>query len=494
MKKILRTLISLLTSAAFLSPACAVQSFADYFDTVEVYQDLSDESLTLADSADFSLTAYQGADVLSNYSEDAHVYKYLLDDNNLAVYEAFAKLVEPSTDKITVSLPDPVTVTLSALPSSSSFTDEDRAAYSAAIYSACQPGIDNMLFDMPEVFWLDERLLQIGLGVYNISQSRRSGTYTLTINSLIFEPMYDVDFGDLAGVNEYKEKLEDAVKTIAEGATGETRYEKLTYIHDWICRFTYYDVEAKFSGSAVGAIVEPGVVCEGYSKAFKLVCDYLDIPCAVVFGNYDKTENVAHMWDYVQMEDGIWYAMDVTWDDLTNGYDHDYFLKGSQNFFRNHEEETMYNFSALVYPTISETDFDPSVPIVTTSKTTTSTTTTTTTSTTTTTATTTSTSTTTTDTTTTTETTTESTTESTTTATETTTESATTTTSVPEPADGDVNRDGSVNIADLVCCINAILAVDTTTYDCDCNKDGVVDIFDVIYMRVLIAKIVYNAE
>ena len=86
----------------------------------------------------------------------------------------------------------------------------------------------------------------------------------------------------------------------------------------------------------MGALVEPGVVCEGYAKAFKIICDKINIPCVVVFGNYDETEDAAHMWNYVQMEDGIWYAIDVTWDDV-DGEDgreikYQYFIKGSKYF------------------------------------------------------------------------------------------------------------------------------------------------------------------
>ena len=100
--------------------------------------------------------------------------------------------------------------------------------------------------------------------------------------------------------------------------TGANRYEILKNIHDYISKTTYYDLNAKFSSSALGALVEPGVVCEGYSEAFKLICDRLNIPCVCVFGNLIEEDNAGHMWNYVKMEDGKWYGMDVTWDDLSN--------------------------------------------------------------------------------------------------------------------------------------------------------------------------------
>ena len=49
-----------------------------------------------------------------------------------------------------------------------------------------------------------------------------------------------------------------------------------------------------------------------------------------VEGNYDFG---AHAWNYVQMEDGQWYGMDVTWDDDDAGGPprHTYFLTGNNS-------------------------------------------------------------------------------------------------------------------------------------------------------------------
>ena len=48
----------------------------------------------------------------------------------------------------------------------------------------------------------------------------------------------------------------------------------------------------------------------------KILCDKENIPCILVVGNINLETNFAHMWNYVQMEDGQWYAVDCTWDDL----------------------------------------------------------------------------------------------------------------------------------------------------------------------------------
>ena len=70
------------------------------------------------------------------------------------------------------------------------------------------------------------------------------------------------------------------------------------------------------------------------------------------------------MWNYVQMEDGKWYAIDVTWDDPVNSYSstyfnivsgyesHNWFLLGSTSdvggfsFLESHPEQWYKDFSS----------------------------------------------------------------------------------------------------------------------------------------------------
>ena len=61
-------------------------------------------------------------------------------------------------------------------------------------------------------------------------------------------------------------------------------------------------------------------VCAGYAKMMKLQCNKYGIPCVLVTGVTDSGEY--HMWNYIQMENGVWYAVDATWDDQsTTMYD-----------------------------------------------------------------------------------------------------------------------------------------------------------------------------
>lgn len=77
-----------------------------------------------------------------------------------------------------------------------------------------------------------------------------------------------------------------------------------------------------------------GPVCEGYARAFMVLCQRLGIPCVLVDGDAKTTPQEtpkSHMWNYVQV-DGNWYGVDVTWNDpydrnnptaAVSGYEHE---------------------------------------------------------------------------------------------------------------------------------------------------------------------------
>ena len=521
MKKSLRSAAAILISAAMLSSAVPVSGFA--YETGIL--NTSDTSFQFGEMKSMELTMDSMPKMLADDEIEDYLLGAHLDANNKAVYDAFTKLVTPSLDKITVDLPETVSFQTKDIES-----DENNAFYNA-VFTNCASGMEAASFDTPWIFWNDQNLTSVSAGNMRYTRDWRTGTYTFYIDKLIFSPAAYEGFDSFEQVLDYKTKLEEAVDNFI--VEGETTEQKIKSIHDQICTFTYYDLEGKFNGSVLSAFVEPGAVCEGYAKGFKLICDKLGIPTVCVFGNFDDEANAAHMWNYVQMDDGNWYAVDVTWDDYDGDYGlemiYRYYLKGSDEFFVKHTEETDYNLSHLEYPEIVSWNYgeqyaDVYITTATTTKPTTTTTATTTTveitTTTTEKPTTTKKSTTTTEkpttttkklttttekpttttkkTTTTTEKPTTTTTKKSTTTTEktTTTKKSTTTTkpittTAPEPVyeQGDLNHDGKISIADLVCCANQVLGAARSKFSCDVNNDNVADVFDVIIMR----KIVINS-
>ena len=96
--------------------------------------------------------------------------------------------------------------------------------------------------------------------------------------------------------------------------------EIVTVIHDEICNRTVYGP----IGPSINADFEPfktgtaHTICMGYSHTFAVLCKLAGIEVQRVYSNA-----MGHEWNRVKV-DGIWYDVDVTWDDCGWGYT--YFL------------------------------------------------------------------------------------------------------------------------------------------------------------------------
>ena len=113
-------------------------------------------------------------------------------------------------------------------------------------------------------------------------------------------------------------------------------------IHDWLCKnnsynakqtsshkkesdpvaFAYLAAHAAFSAIIPGDAYKP--VCEGYAGAFQILCEEFGIEAICVPGYAKNIGN--HTWNYVKLDDGQWYLVDVDADDLAASYVHTYFL------------------------------------------------------------------------------------------------------------------------------------------------------------------------
>ena len=136
--------------------------------------------------------------------------------------------------------------------------------------------------------------------------------------------------------------------SIISAASTMSDYEKLVYYKERISQLTAYNTAALESGGPANYgsrcpwnvawvfdnDLTTNVVCEGYAKAFKHLCDLTDfdsdIKCYTVSGDMDGgTGAGAHMWNVVRMPDGQNYLVDVTnCDEGTIGYPDLLFMAG----------------------------------------------------------------------------------------------------------------------------------------------------------------------
>lgn len=239
---------------------------------------------------------------------------------------------------------------------------ESEDALIDAIYSAAAASID----DNPELFWLLSM-------PYDIRVMDNGKNYVL----YFYTNLYYAPYSSIKELeNEYYNTLW-AAQNFA--VTGSTRYEKVKSIVDRLCALADYAEVTGFEDASNSKIFFPSscllspykTVCDGYSKAFKMICDANGIPSLIIAGyGYASGSWGGHAWNYVQLEDGRWYALDVTW--IDSAKTKDYFLVGSKtrdsdglSFEDTHDPvgDRFTGIEGLTYPKLSPDAFDPTKPI-----------------------------------------------------------------------------------------------------------------------------------
>ena len=199
------------------------------------------------------------------------------------------------------------------------------------------------LMDYPSVFWIKSSGLSWRYSLYQDTQNTDEPYYCkVTVLNMTVNTTYNIGVSAQM-VSDFDQAIEQAKQQIRAAAGDHAdHYELVAAIHDYLCDKLSYDTQAAnglgsdaYDYAHVASTVFLGhdgnykVVCEGYAKAFKVLCDEFDIPCALVIGTGKSGGSSGpHMWNYVRMEDGGWYGMDVTWDDSI--VSRDYFLSGSE--------------------------------------------------------------------------------------------------------------------------------------------------------------------
>lgn len=106
-------------------------------------------------------------------------------------------------------------------------------------------------------------------------------------------------------------------------------YEKIKFMHDYICESITYDDETLNNHankrSAYDGLISGKTVCCGYALAFQRFMEQEQIPCYIICGTSPEGP---HAWNVVNLN-GQWYHLDTTWDDSDSGYDYSYFLLGT---------------------------------------------------------------------------------------------------------------------------------------------------------------------
>lgn len=185
--------------------------------------------------------------------------------------------------------------------------------------------------DHPETFWLKGSSLFVPYG----DTTSVKLDYTVQNDELI------------AAKKKFNIAVASALKKLPSG----NDFEREEYINNYIIDNCKYDDAAAENddvqgneNDAYGALVDGKAVCEGYARAFQLLCNKANIDCVLLSGTTDSDN---HAWNGVKIG-GDWYQIDVTWNDTDgeNNYaENDYFNLTDDLMFKDHK--LSYKYSEL---------------------------------------------------------------------------------------------------------------------------------------------------
>lgn len=97
--------------------------------------------------------------------------------------------------------------------------------------------------------------------------------------------------------------------------------------------------------SVIGALIKDHCVCEGYAKAYKLICDRLGLASIIVVGEalHENGAREPHSWNITRIN-GITAHTDAAWDARYGGASYDYFNLCDADISADH------SFDADFYP------------------------------------------------------------------------------------------------------------------------------------------------
>ena len=220
--------------------------------------------------------------------------------------------------------------------SGSNFSEATSAAVSAKLGNInINELLSRLLSQMPfELYWFDKTYTNAFSLAYSIGGSGNATSGSVNV-SVTVKMIVSKDYAPSGAIGGYTidsakiQKINTAVANANQVVTdnaGKTDYEKLVAYRNTICELVSYNNEATAPGYPYGdpwqliyvfdGDESTNVVCEGYSKAFKYLCDLSafsdDITCSLVTGTMaGGTGTGNHMWNIVAIGSSN-YLVDVT--------------------------------------------------------------------------------------------------------------------------------------------------------------------------------------
>ena len=236
------------------------------------------------------------------------------------------------------------------------------------LQTAFQSAWNAYSYDQADLFYIDSQKLTLMNEYVNVGGIV---TYHISIGPGENENYLLDTFQEAESIEQAESYIQNIVDQIVEQTQNDSVVEKARRIHNWLVSSVSYEEseENKNRFEIYGALHDQRAVCEGYARSFKYLMEKVGVPCVLVSGTGTNSEgkSESHACNYMQVNNE-WYAVDVTWDDPvvvgggTPGTNtlYRYFLKGSEEFYKDHKEENIIseNSMSFRFPTSSTTEYE----------------------------------------------------------------------------------------------------------------------------------------
>ncbi len=188
--------------------------------------------------------------------------------------------------------------------------------------------IELIRLDHTRFYWLNNYCV-------SISSQNMGSTTTLGYATCVFAEFFDDsnEYYSIANMDELLAEQVEYFKSLTEYCL--TDLEKVALVHSAMLGMVEYDGDVVTNGeytytsnNIIGILDENSAtdtVCEGYAMAFSYIMNELGVNTLSVIGTCSSSSVSGHAWNMFEI-DGVWYWLDLTWND-----DED--LKDSSNAF-----------------------------------------------------------------------------------------------------------------------------------------------------------------
>lgn len=184
---------------------------------------------------------------------------------------------------------------------------KNRIDYFAIKYTGDSLTLTELCNIVNEAFASDD-YINLSYRVHAYSYGGTSGNYTVYIQVTWVETLEEISY-----VNTTVTQI--LSKIITNYMTDD---EKEFAIHNYITEHVTYD-DTQTYVTAYTALHDRKTVCRGYAMLFYKMMTMAGLNAKTVSGYAFNNEKDLHSWNMAEI-DGVWYYVDVTWDDSTSSY------------------------------------------------------------------------------------------------------------------------------------------------------------------------------